>query len=117
MRLGAASPWEFDDDRYLHAYSQTSEEDITEEQSDDEEWLNYLFFLSIYAISMLRTILYSLVSTLYLYFSISALRAHTNWLFRRCNTSLKCCVLRFCWRCSNMADECFNVAHKMCEYY
>ena len=37
MRLGAASPWEFDDDRYLHAYSQTSEEDITEEQLDDEE--------------------------------------------------------------------------------
>ena len=36
MRLGAASPWESDDDRYLHAYSQTSEEDITE-QSDDEE--------------------------------------------------------------------------------
>ena len=58
MRLGAASPWESDDDRYLHAYSQTSEEDITEEESDDEEYLNYLF-LSI----MLRTILYSLVST------------------------------------------------------
>ena len=37
MRLGAASPWESDDDRYLHAYSQTSEEDITEEQWDDEE--------------------------------------------------------------------------------
>ena len=37
MRLGAASPWESDDDRYLHAYSQTSEEDITEEESDDEE--------------------------------------------------------------------------------
>ena len=37
MRLGAASPWESDDDQYLHAYSQTSEEDITEEQSDDEE--------------------------------------------------------------------------------
>ena len=37
MRLGAASPWEYDDDRYLHAYSQTSEEDITEEESDDEE--------------------------------------------------------------------------------
>ena len=36
MRLGAVSPWESDDDRYLHAYSQTSEEDITEEQSDDE---------------------------------------------------------------------------------
>ena len=69
MRLGAASPWESDDDRYLHAYIETSEEDITEEESDDEEWLNYLFFLSIYAISMLRTIY---VSTLYLYFSISA---------------------------------------------
>ena len=37
MRLGAASPWECNDDRYLHAYSQTSEEDITEEESDDEE--------------------------------------------------------------------------------
>ena len=37
MRLGATSPWESDDDRYLHAYSQTSEEDITEEESDDEE--------------------------------------------------------------------------------
>ena len=36
-------PWESDDDRYLHAYSQTSEEDITEEESDDEEQLNYLF--------------------------------------------------------------------------
>ena len=37
MSLGAASPWESDDDRYLHAYIQTSEEDITEEESDDEE--------------------------------------------------------------------------------
>ena len=37
MRLGAASPWEADDSQYLHAYSQTSEEDITEEESDDEE--------------------------------------------------------------------------------
>ena len=37
MRLGAASPWESNNDRYLHAYSQTSEEDITEEESDDEE--------------------------------------------------------------------------------
>ena len=37
MRLGAASPWESNDDRYLHAYSQTSEEDITEEELDDEE--------------------------------------------------------------------------------
>ena len=37
MRLGAASPWESDNDWYLHAYSQTSEEDITEEESDDEE--------------------------------------------------------------------------------
>ena len=37
MRLGAASPWESDEDQYLHAYSQTSEEDITEEESDDEE--------------------------------------------------------------------------------
>ena len=38
MRLGVASPKESDDDRYLHAYSQTSEEeDITEEESNDEE--------------------------------------------------------------------------------
>ncbi|XBH64430.1 hypothetical protein VPH35_118195 [Triticum aestivum] len=37
MRLGAASPWESDDDRYLHAYIETSEEDITEEESDEEE--------------------------------------------------------------------------------
>ena len=33
------------------------------------------------------------------------------------NAFLKRRVLRFCWRCSNMADECFNVAHKMREYY
>ena len=32
MRLGVASPYESDDDWYLHAYSQTSEEDITEEE-------------------------------------------------------------------------------------
>ena len=37
MRLGVVSPWESNDDRYLHAYSQTSEEDITEEESDDKE--------------------------------------------------------------------------------
>ena len=37
MRLGAASPWESDNDRYLHAYIETSEEDITEEESDGEE--------------------------------------------------------------------------------
>ena len=37
MRLGAASPWESDDDRYLHAYIETSEVGITEEESDDEE--------------------------------------------------------------------------------
>ena len=37
MRLGAASPWESSDDRYLHAYSQTSEKDITDEESDNEE--------------------------------------------------------------------------------
>ena len=37
MRLGAASPWESDDDRYLDAYIETSEEGITEEESDDEE--------------------------------------------------------------------------------
>ena len=37
MRLGAVSPWESDDDRYLQAYSQTSEEDIIEEESDEEE--------------------------------------------------------------------------------
>ena len=33
--------------------------------------------------------LYSLVSTLYLYFSISALRAHKNWLFRHCKRFFK----------------------------
>ena len=59
MRPGAASPWESDNDRYLHAYSQTSEEDITEEESDDEGYLSYLFSY----LSMLRTILCSLVST------------------------------------------------------
>ena len=37
MRLGAASPWDSDDDRYLHTYIETSEEDITEEESDNEE--------------------------------------------------------------------------------
>ena len=37
MRLGAPSPWESDDDRYLHAYIEMSEEDITEEESDNEE--------------------------------------------------------------------------------
>ena len=29
--LGAVSPWESDDDWYVHAYGQTSEEDITKE--------------------------------------------------------------------------------------
>ena len=51
---------------------------------------------------MLRTILYSL--SLLLDLSIV-------------NAFLKHRALRFCWRCSNMADECFNVAHKMREYY
>ena len=37
IRLGVVSPWESDDDRYLHAYSQMLEEDITEEESDNEE--------------------------------------------------------------------------------
>ncbi|XP_044318461.1 ethylene-responsive transcription factor 11-like, partial [Triticum aestivum] len=37
MRLGAASPWESNDNRYLHAYTQTSEEDITEEELDNKE--------------------------------------------------------------------------------
>ena len=32
-RLGAASPWESDNDWYLHAYCQTSEEDIIEDVS------------------------------------------------------------------------------------
>ena len=99
MRLGEVSPWESDDDRYLHAYSQTSEEDITEEESDDEEYLNYLFFYQ----SMMRTILYSLVSLL---LDLSTI-----------NAFLKNRALQFCWRCSKMADECFNVAHKMREYY
>ena len=52
---------------------------------------------------MLRTILYSLVSLL---LDLSTVNA---FLKRR--------ALRFCWRCSKMADECFNVAHKMREYY
>ena len=33
------------------------------------------------------------------------------------NAFLMRCALRFYWRCSNMADECFNVAQKMHEYY
>ena len=37
MRLGAESPWESDDDQYLHAYIETSEEDITKEESENEE--------------------------------------------------------------------------------
>ena len=37
MRLGVVSPWESDDDQYLHTYIVTLEEDITEEESDDEE--------------------------------------------------------------------------------
>ena len=37
MRLGATLPSESDDDRYLHTYIETSEEDITEEESDNEE--------------------------------------------------------------------------------
>ena len=51
---------------------------------------------------MLRTILYSLSLLL-------DLSTVTAFLKRR--------ALRFCWRFSNMADECFNVAHKMREYY
>ena len=52
---------------------------------------------------MLRTILYYLVSLL---LNLSTV-----------NAFLKCRGLRFYWRFSNMADECFNVAHKMREYY
>ncbi|KAM3401984.1 hypothetical protein ACQJBY_006123 [Aegilops geniculata] len=37
IKLGAASPWDSDDDRYLDAYIETSEEDITEAESNDEE--------------------------------------------------------------------------------
>ena len=37
IKLGAASPWDSDDDWYLDAYIETSEEDITEVESDDEE--------------------------------------------------------------------------------
>ena len=36
MRLGAASPCESNDDRYIESYIETSEEDITEE-SDNKE--------------------------------------------------------------------------------
>jgi hypothetical protein len=37
IKLGAALPWDSDNDRYLDAYIETSEEDITEAESDDEE--------------------------------------------------------------------------------
>ncbi|XBI64866.1 hypothetical protein VPH35_044878 [Triticum aestivum] len=37
IKLGAASPWDSDDDRYLGAYIEASEEDITEAESDNEE--------------------------------------------------------------------------------
>ena len=37
MRLGAVSPWEPDDDRYLHANIEMPEEDSTKEEPDDEE--------------------------------------------------------------------------------
>ncbi|XP_020181474.1 uncharacterized protein [Aegilops tauschii subsp. strangulata] len=37
IKLGAASPWDSDDDRYLDTYNGTSEEDITEAESDDVE--------------------------------------------------------------------------------
>ena len=37
IKLGAASPWDSDDDRYLDTYIEMLEEDITEEESDDEE--------------------------------------------------------------------------------
>ena len=52
---------------------------------------------------MLITILYSLVSLL---LDLSTVNA---FLKRR--------ALQFYWRYSKMADECFNVAHKMREYY
>jgi hypothetical protein len=37
IKLGTASPWDSDDDRYLDTYIESSEEDITEAESDNEE--------------------------------------------------------------------------------
>ena len=51
---------------------------------------------------MLRTILYSLIST--------SRSQHCKHFFKAPRVAIL-------WRCSNMADECFNVAHKMREYY
>ncbi|XBI17959.1 hypothetical protein VPH35_059870 [Triticum aestivum] len=37
IKLGAVSPWDSNDDRYLDTYIETSKEDITEAESNDEE--------------------------------------------------------------------------------
>ena len=68
---------------------------------------------------MLRTIY---VSTLQSLLSISTSQSQHSGPAKTgysgaVNAFLKRRALRFCWRCSNMADECFNVAHKMREYY
>ncbi|XP_020179894.1 uncharacterized protein [Aegilops tauschii subsp. strangulata] len=36
MKLGEASSWDFEDERYADAYIQTSEEDITESESEND---------------------------------------------------------------------------------
>ncbi|XP_073358190.1 uncharacterized protein [Aegilops tauschii subsp. strangulata] len=37
MKLGEASSWDFQDERYADAYIQTSEENITESESENDE--------------------------------------------------------------------------------
>ncbi|XP_073359655.1 uncharacterized protein [Aegilops tauschii subsp. strangulata] len=37
MKLGEASPWDSEDERYPDAYIQMSEEDITESESENDE--------------------------------------------------------------------------------
>ena len=37
MKLGEASSWDSEDERYADAYIQTSEEDITESESESDE--------------------------------------------------------------------------------
>ena len=37
MKLGAASTWDSNDDRYLDAFIETLEEDITETESESED--------------------------------------------------------------------------------
>ena len=37
MKLGEASSWDFEDERYADAYIQTSEKDITESESENDK--------------------------------------------------------------------------------